>query len=69
MNQCKEHLQIDMYGLMGILCDLLCHTTASMPKTFFIFFGMFVCFFCLFVFFYFEEEVALTESRYEEMVI
>ena len=49
----NEYLQVKMYGLKGILCDLLCHTAASM-LTFFLNVSLvvfvFVLWFSLFVF-------------------
>lgn len=50
----KKHFQIKMYGLKGVSCDSLCHTTASTTRLVYSFlyvslvgFGFF--FVCLFV--------------------
>ena len=58
MTHCNEHLQIKMFGLLGILCDSLCHTMASRVR-FFSFKFYFIFFLCS------GGEVARTEGRYE----
>lgn len=38
MTHCNEYLQVKMYGIKGIFCDLLCHTTVPMMIFFFKFY-------------------------------
>lgn len=45
MTHSNEHLKVKMYGLKGLLCDSLDHSTASMRFLKFDFcFAFFVCF-------------------------